>query len=385
MLFNYGNTLNELGNYHDAIEQYKLSLIKDPNHAQCWKNMGTTYYNIGEHVTEISCYDKALSINPDLPQALFSKGITLTQYFNRYEESLELFHRLLDRKNTLTFEYVNGLFWVAYCYEQIGDLAKALFWIDKGLSYEGSNPYFLNFKSNLLGRNWPDHPELKEKAVEFFEYRIELENDPRNLYHLIIIEDYTIEQALDLLKDKLDLYQKISHTDLALVSFSLENLLVTLLHLEYYKGFRAKYPTSRYLNHLISPHFSISANFFNLVDLIFGLAFNQAIVRYGESQDEVEIPKTILDTMLTFMPKLVSFLIPVDAYAELVVAEIMLINFQGYHDMIFREVGAQSGHITVNLELRNIDPFEYITENYHDELGKKIYNVFIERLTGQKL
>lgn len=58
MLFNYRNTLNALGNYLDAIEQYKLSIEKDPSNAQCWKNMGTTYYNLGNYDKEIACYDR---------------------------------------------------------------------------------------------------------------------------------------------------------------------------------------------------------------------------------------------------------------------------------------------------------------------------------------
>jgi tetratricopeptide (TPR) repeat protein len=385
MLFNYGNTLNALGNYHEAIEQYQLSLKKDPNYAQCWKNMGTTYYNLSEHTLEIECYDKALFINPELPQALFSKGITLAQHFNKYGEALELFHRVLDRKNTITKEFINGLFWVAYCYEQMNDLTKALFWIDRGLSHEGTNPYFLNFKSNLLGRNWRHYPELKEKATEFFEYRIELENDSRSLYHFIIIKDYTLEQALRFLKDKSTIYKNICPDHLKAILFSLEDLLSTLLHLELYNEFRKQYPTSRYLNHLISPYFSIDANFFCILELVFGLAFNRAIMKYGESKDEVDIPKSLLETMLAYMPRIVQFLIPQEKYDSMAIGEIMLVNFQGYNNFIFREIGAQSGHITVNMGLRKIDPSEFIPEGYSDELGEKLYNIFVERLTGHKL
>jgi tetratricopeptide (TPR) repeat protein len=125
MYFNYGNTLNELGDGHEAIKQYKISLNLNPNNAQCWKNLGTTYYGIGEHDQEIICYDTALSLDSDLPQALFSKGITLAQHYGKYEEALSLFHKVLDRKNTLIQGYVNGLFWVAYCYQEIGDLTLA--------------------------------------------------------------------------------------------------------------------------------------------------------------------------------------------------------------------------------------------------------------------
>jgi len=382
MLFNYGNTLNALGNFNEAIEQYKFSLAKEPNHAQCWKNLGTTYCNLGQHDQEICCYDKALEIDPDLPQALFSKGITLAQHYKKYQESLALFHHVLDVDNSLFAEYVNGLFWVAYCYEQIGDLTKALFWVDRGLNHEGSNPYFLNFKSNLLGKNWRLNPELKEKAIEFFEYRIELQNDFRSLYHLIIIQEHDLAAALNLVKDKSNLYKGLVYEELQIIGITLDDLLVMLLQLDYYMDFRVKYPTTRYLDHIISQHFSIGSSFFNLLDLIFGIAFNRAIVAYGKTNEDLAVPKTILEVMLAHMPKLVHFLIPEDEYSDIAIAETMLKAFQGYIDLTFREIGAQSGHITVNLELRNIDPSEYITDEYNDELGERIYNSFVDRLTG---
>lgn len=381
MLFNYGNTLNALGNYDEAIAQYGNSLKKDEENAQCWKNLGTTYYNKGEHEKELSCYDKALSINPDLPQALFSKGITLAQQYGRYREALNLFHRVLDNKNNLTRDYVNGLFWVAYCYQELGDLETALLWIDRGLNHDGANPYFLNFKSNLLGRHWQNKPGFKEKAIEFFLYRIELENDPRSIYHYIEIQSINLEEALEFVQERVKIYRNIQFDDLSSISFSLQDLQVTLLQVDYYEDFRTKYPIVRYLDHILSPHFSISQKFFDLLELVFSVSFNSAITAYGKNNNELDMPKAILEKMLGFMPTLVDFLIPKKIYDKIDIAEILVKNFQGYTDLIFREIGAQCGHIGVNLGLRNIDPEEYIYEEYHELLGEKIYNRFIERMT----
>lgn len=86
--------------------------------------------------------------------------------------------------------------------------------------------------------------------------------------------------------------------------------------------------------------------------------------------------------MLEFMPRLATFLIPSSDYDDNAIAEIMLMNFQGYIDLIFREVGAQSVHIIVNLDLRKIDPSEYLTDEYSDKLGESVYNKFIDRLTA---
>lgn len=380
MLYNYANALNSLGEYREAIVQYRLSIKKDPNEARCWKNLGTTYYNLGEHDEEISCYDKALTLNPELPQALFSKGITLAQHFAKYDEALVLFHKVLSKKNSLAQEYVNGLFWVAYCYEQIGNIDQALFWVDKGLAYDGSSVYFLNFKSNLLGREWRNSSKLKEIAITFFEYRIELENDPKSWHQLAIIHNWDLSQLLTSVSDKFDLYKDVSYNALMQLEITKEDLQNTLSFMEYYRPFRDKYPTSRYISNIISPYFSITTEFFNLLELVFAVAFNQAIIAFRADNNEMNIVNSLTGTMRRFMPALIQYYLPEDEINDVSADEIISSCFQGYTDMIFREIGAQSGHITVNLDLRKIDPIEYISEEYQDQLGEALYNNFIKYL-----
>ncbi|RFZ90281.1 DUF4365 domain-containing protein [Mucilaginibacter conchicola] len=380
MLYNYANALNSLGEFREAIVQYRLSIKKDPNEARCWKNLGTTYYNLGEHDKEMACYDKALALNPELPQALFSKGITLAQHFAKHDEALVLFHKVLSEKNNLAQEYVNGLFWVAYCYEQIGDIDKALFWVDKGLSFNGSSIYFLNFKSNLLGREWRNTAKLKEIAISFFKYRVELDNDPKSWHQLAIIHNWDLSQILSNVSAKFGLYKDLNYNVLAQLGFTKEDLQNTLSFMEYYKPFRDKYPTSRYISNIISPYFSITAEFFNLLELAFAVAFNQALISYRTDNNEINIVNSLTGTMLRFMPVLIKYYLPEEKITDADTNEVILSCFPGYTDMIYREIGVQSGHITVNLNLRKIDPVEYISEEYQDQLGEAIYNNFIKYL-----
>src|SRR5690606_26553953 len=84
--YNYANTLSRLGYNEEAIFHFKFCLKLNPNFEQAWKNLGQVYFDIKEHEKELCCYDKALRINPQLPQALFSKGVTLTRIFDKTEE-----------------------------------------------------------------------------------------------------------------------------------------------------------------------------------------------------------------------------------------------------------------------------------------------------------
>ena len=82
--------IKSIGQHEEAIKHYQECLKINPNHATAWKNLGQVYWDIHEHEKEIECYNKALAINPKLPQALFSKGVTLSRIYNQHEEGLKL-------------------------------------------------------------------------------------------------------------------------------------------------------------------------------------------------------------------------------------------------------------------------------------------------------
>ena len=91
--YNYGNVLSALGDYKEAEKAYKNAIIHNPQQAEIWKNLGSTYYHMSLHEKEMECYDKALEINENLPQAIISKGITIYSIYNKPTEAIELFNR----------------------------------------------------------------------------------------------------------------------------------------------------------------------------------------------------------------------------------------------------------------------------------------------------
>ncbi|HEY9261286.1 DUF4365 domain-containing protein [Chitinophaga sp.] len=382
MLYNYGNTFYSLGEYEAATEQFLRSLDKDPIQPQCLKNLGTSYYHLDLHEKELECYDRALDIDPDLPQALFSKGVTLAQVYKKYAEALELFNKVLSYRNDLIQQYVNGLYWVARCYEELDNLEMAWKWVNKGLNYEGNNFYLLQFKTDLLGRHWKKDDTWRKRSIEFFNYRIELNQDNLSIYYLIGIYDYDMRQAVDFLKDKLVLYKSIDVDDLEQLRVDLKDIKDTLIYVPYYAQFRSVYILQRYVDHLISPHYSISSQFWDLLDVVFCIAFSRAVHTAKSSTDVVDLGKALYDIVNTFMPLMVNFLLPEQDYEHEAVAEIIIVGIPGFLDLIHREIGAQSGYITVNLGLRTIDPDEYFTEEGQKQLIDGVTAQFLVCLCG---
>jgi hypothetical protein len=86
--------------------------------------------------------------------------------------------------------------------------------------------------------------------------------------------------------------------------------------------------------------------------------------------------------MITFMPLMVTYLLPEQNYEHEAIAEIIVVGIPGYLDLVHREIGAQSGHITVSLGLRTIDPDEYFTEERQKQLIDGVTTQFLVSLCG---
>lgn len=63
-----------LGNFKDAINKYNKALAINPKDARTWKNLAQSYYEIGKNKKAFSCLDQALSINPELIEAILTKA-----------------------------------------------------------------------------------------------------------------------------------------------------------------------------------------------------------------------------------------------------------------------------------------------------------------------
>ncbi len=104
-----GYELYNNGNYEQAITCYDKALEIDPDYAFAWNNKGAALYYLGRYDEAITCYDKALEIDPGFEPAITNRNIALNklkeEWYNygvayyevgRYEEAIVGFDRALE-------------------------------------------------------------------------------------------------------------------------------------------------------------------------------------------------------------------------------------------------------------------------------------------------
>lgn len=116
--YNQGNALGVLGRHKEAIEKYRQSLKEFPGHAQCWKNLGTAYIDIGNKSEALKCLEEALRINPLLFEALYSLA-TLKREEHDPSGALAYLNRIITARLTPDqLSWVQG--WKAVTYMEQG-------------------------------------------------------------------------------------------------------------------------------------------------------------------------------------------------------------------------------------------------------------------------
>ena len=376
--YNYANALSYLEEFQEAISHYQKCLSLNPNNAQAWKNLANLYNQLQQYKNAEDCNNKALSIEPNMSEALFSKGVFLSQLHNKHKEGLEFMQKAFSNEEDILNNYPYAYLNFAHAYEKLQNIKEALKWVDKGLSYYPEDFYFLNFKTRLLAANWINYDWIKREALIFFEYQAEIGSDFKCLYYLILINEYNETKAFAFLKKHIPSLNNIENEDLISCDLNINNLSVFVLHYDKYLKFREKYPLSRYINHLISPHYAISTDFWDILDLIFAYCFSIHIQNYYENKIEQMID--VLFKGFELAPNALIFLFDYKDYkkeeATFIVAQI----FIEFPNLILREYGSQSGYVASKLDLVKPNPENDLSEEWYERLQEKIYNIITKRL-----
>ena len=127
-------------NLHDAIDQFRAALARDPNYAKAWAGLGLTYAILPEWAndlfaeTRISALDAAehaLALNPDLPEAYAVLGYMAATDF-RFATARVMFKRAL----ALAPSYATGYQWAGETLADEGDLDAALVMMRKAVTLD---------------------------------------------------------------------------------------------------------------------------------------------------------------------------------------------------------------------------------------------------------
>jgi Flp pilus assembly protein TadD len=96
-LFYFGNALDNLGRYEDAIASYDEALKFKPDDHAAWNNRGIALGNLGRFEDAIASYDEALKFKPDDHAAWNNRGIALGN-LGRFEDAIASYDEALKFK-----------------------------------------------------------------------------------------------------------------------------------------------------------------------------------------------------------------------------------------------------------------------------------------------
>jgi tetratricopeptide (TPR) repeat protein len=92
----YGTILVELNKTDEGIKVLRTSLEKNPKQSEALTNMGFAYLKKEDLKTAMTCYDRALALDPDMRQALFNKAALCNMTGDR-KQAAALLKQILKR------------------------------------------------------------------------------------------------------------------------------------------------------------------------------------------------------------------------------------------------------------------------------------------------
>lgn len=373
--YNYANTLYNLQEFENAIKHFKICLQLKPDYAEAWKNLGTVYYYLHNHEEEIKCYDKALTINPNLHQALFSKGVTLALIFEKYEEGIALMVKSINlNEHDLSITFPRGYYCLALAYFKMGNNHEALKYIDKGLEVISEDWYLLNLKLQIIEDDIDKNALDKNYVSSFLQLLLELK-DERAVYYLNAINEYDDIEILRLLKKHVRFFSGIKLEHLANCNIQLKGSLIFLKHLQEYDDFRSRYAILSHLENLDFNEFEVPRIYWDIFEFIAAISFANAIeyIITSENIDKLEINAIIRNDLLKLIP-LINELIPypkIEFSTEEKIAIFSKIIVE-YRSIILRELSRQYGYLLGKFGLGNSDEDDnednWFSKSYFDDI-----------------
>ena len=197
-ILNKGIDLDIRGEHDGALSCYDRALKIDPDSIYVSINKGAALDNLGRRAEALRCYDRALELAPGNIHALVTKAVTLYNC-QRNNEVLLICDQILQiQPYNARILYIKGI-----VLESIGNVSEAKAYLDKATELD---PKFDNSLNTLVALN----RTVFEKPISYYDKALEI--DPNNEDALankslaianmdkykeaILIEQYFLEEEL---------------------------------------------------------------------------------------------------------------------------------------------------------------------------------------------
>lgn len=380
--YNYANTLGALNEHELAKENYKKALKINPNLATAWKNLGSVYAVQKNVAKELECFDRALNINPTLPQALLCKGITLIRNLEQYEQGMAYLERAFQAESGLFQKYTGGFFWFALASFKIGKTRNGIEFLEKGLEQYPGDPYLLNLKRDYYKDNWHKTPELVPMAKQFMLYRLELE--PGDVYALeCLMRIYLAENnkisAFALLKKHTVLFRDTDIDNCTNSMFDITPYLDALKNYHHYCQFRYQHPLEKFVNKKNSQLF-----YFELNEMVGLKLFNESMEFIYKNRKDKKFEQKFIQHQLKvskiYYPETAPYAISASVEDTDPFGEQMCYAIVHIPILAMRELGRINGYLTVKMSLYSRKTGVAINNAEEQEISRAIRMACLEKI-----
>jgi len=245
--YNLGNVLSALKKHAEAIEHYKSALKLERNRPAIWKNLGSAYHDSGDHASEMKCLDKALELDPLLPEALASKAVSFIIDQVKPQEAVPLLEAARRSEPGIVNRWPKIWYWLAIGCEQAGHLSQAYDWAEEGLNHQPGSKSLMLLKSNILAKLQQSDSIWSSKAREFWSSQLTAEpmnfEARRQLAHAEILAG-NAPAAWKLVDDCLPLFAFEPDVSFQVLELDLAQCIDAIEFLPEYTRFRSSFPVS---------------------------------------------------------------------------------------------------------------------------------------------
>lgn len=166
--YNLGNVLSALRKPQEAIQQFKTALKRERNRPEIWKNLGSAFHESGDHASEMKCLDRALELDPLLPEALASKAISFIVDQSKPQDAVPLLEAAFRSQPNIAIRWSNFWYWLVTGCVEAKELSQAMKWVEEGLSHQPGNRSLRHLKSDILAELQHTDPAWASEAHVFW-------------------------------------------------------------------------------------------------------------------------------------------------------------------------------------------------------------------------
>ena len=167
-LANKGFSFSSLGKELEAITCYDKALEINPRYVSAWYNKGFSFASLGRELEAIACYDKALEIDPRYVAAWHNKGAVFEK-LGKTQEAIACYDKALEIDPRDASEW----FGKGAILGSLGKTLEAIACYDKALEIDPVHAMAWGNKGVELGKNGKE-----QEAIACFDKSLEI--DPIN-------------------------------------------------------------------------------------------------------------------------------------------------------------------------------------------------------------